>query len=1482
MENNNQQNVGVTPLSLPKGGGAITGMGESLGAIGPSGIATLTLPLPISSGRGYAPELALSYSSDSGNGPFGLGWNINTMSIQRRTGNGAPNYDSHDEFIAPNGEVLLAVSAPKYKAEYSLPGFTIIHYQPRVEGRFDRIEFWQPENTNLTQTAFWLIYAADGQVYCFGRSAQAQIADPEHPTHIAKWLLEESVSPTGEHICYRYKNEDDVNADSWEKNRHPQACAQRYLHQVQYGNREVFQQLYILSTYQPNDSNWLFTLVFDYGERLNNLSDVPALKSEGQWPCRQDPFSRYEYGFEVRTRRLCQQVLMFHNVQALAGRSKIGRAELVARLRLSYLATPYATQLISCQQVAHEKDGTALTLPPLEFDYQQFQAETETSWQAMPEWDKFNPYYQLVDLNGEGLPGMLNQEDDRWCYHPPMRQPDSENGVSFGHAQILPTIPSLQDNASLMDINGDGQLDWVVSQCGIAGYYCRNPEESWTQFTPLSALPAEYFHPQAQLADLIGDGISDLALIGPKSVRLYANQRNGFASAQLIYQDEAVTLPIPGGSQHELVAFSDPFGSGQQHLLRVRHDSVTCWPNLSHGRFGKPVTLSGFSQPAESFNPQSIRLADIDGSGSADLIYANSDHLLIYRNQSGNSFAPPLKLPLPHGVRYDNTCQLTLADVQGLGVTSLLLSVPHMSSRHWRYDLTTTKPYLLCTVNNNMGAENHLFYRSSAQLWLDEKAAAAAEGRTIACRLPFPLHLLVQTEQLDEITGNTLKQEARYYHGFYDGIEREFRGFGRVDVIDTHADAQGSSQERTAPSLSRSWFHTGRADDETRYRAEYWQGDDLAYSLGHTRLTTFNSADNSDDLLIETSVKQTYWLYRALKGSPLHTELYGLDNIELNNLPYTCNSTRYQVRQVRLSNNDLNSPIVMPMQLEQLSYHYERTPQDPQCSQQIVLRSNEYGHPLHSVSINYPRRAPDKVTPYSWMATDHWASSYDEQQCLLRLTESQQSYYQVIQEGGLRLGLPWQQRSDVLTYHAHVVPINGLNYEIVTQKENALGGPIENTFAGQNELFYHPNYPLMGLVIAMEHAEFDDTSLGALDEMLPAGKARDDQLISAGYQLTPRLFARAGEADVWTARRGLTDYSRSLTLFRPIAQRSTQLVGATKLVWDHFTCAVTQIQMADGSTTTAKYDYRFITPYHLTDLNDNEHTVSLDAFGRVISLRFWGTELDSGMAVECGFRQSSLQPFIAPTCIEDVIAQEYNALPVAQYTVYQPFSWMVKPSPTLINECLKHGSTRDDLIQNQLMTEEGYLYTLGSRRWLRQNNSSLAQIVENEIKNQLRQPPHTITVMSENYDSKTQQGKLQQRQVIMYHDGFGRTLQVAQRVEAGEAYIRDEDGSLRVKDNQPLIDVAHQRWAVSGRREYDNKGLAVRTYQPYFLNDWRYVRDDSARKDTYADTHSYDPLGRAIKVITAKGYLCRTQYFPWFVISEDENDTAVEVNGSKN
>lgn len=60
-------------------------------------------------------------------------------------------------------------------------------------------------------------------------------------------------------------------------------------------------------------------------------------------------------------------------------------------------------------------------------------------------------------------------------------------------------------------------------------------------------------------------------------------------------------------------------------------------------------------------------------------------------------------------------------------------------------------------------------------------------------------------------------QSVNYFHGMYNGIEREFRGFSRVDIVDSTEDATGNTDQRSMPSLLRQWFHIGNTNDEVSF-----------------------------------------------------------------------------------------------------------------------------------------------------------------------------------------------------------------------------------------------------------------------------------------------------------------------------------------------------------------------------------------------------------------------------------------------------------------------------------------------------------------------------------------------------------------------------------------------------------------------------------------------------------------------------------------
>src|SRR5690349_8692350 len=80
-------------IILPKGGGAVRGIGEKFAANPATGTGSMAVPIAASPGRGgFGPQLALTYDSGAGNGPFGFGWSLSLPAITRKTDKGLPQY----------------------------------------------------------------------------------------------------------------------------------------------------------------------------------------------------------------------------------------------------------------------------------------------------------------------------------------------------------------------------------------------------------------------------------------------------------------------------------------------------------------------------------------------------------------------------------------------------------------------------------------------------------------------------------------------------------------------------------------------------------------------------------------------------------------------------------------------------------------------------------------------------------------------------------------------------------------------------------------------------------------------------------------------------------------------------------------------------------------------------------------------------------------------------------------------------------------------------------------------------------------------------------------------------------------------------------------------------------------------------------------------------------------------------------------------
>jgi len=95
----NSKTITAPKLELPKGGGAIQGIGESFQPNSFSGTAGLTIPIATSPCRGAEPEIAVNYSSGSGNGIFGIGFSLSIPNISRKTDKERPRYTDQDTFL---------------------------------------------------------------------------------------------------------------------------------------------------------------------------------------------------------------------------------------------------------------------------------------------------------------------------------------------------------------------------------------------------------------------------------------------------------------------------------------------------------------------------------------------------------------------------------------------------------------------------------------------------------------------------------------------------------------------------------------------------------------------------------------------------------------------------------------------------------------------------------------------------------------------------------------------------------------------------------------------------------------------------------------------------------------------------------------------------------------------------------------------------------------------------------------------------------------------------------------------------------------------------------------------------------------------------------------------------------------------------------------------------------------------------------------
>ncbi len=1493
-------------ITLPKGGGAIRGIGEKFAANPVTGTGSLSVPIAVSPGRaGFGPQLSLSYDSGAGNGPFGFGWSLGLPQITRKTDKGLPRYDDaaeSDVFLLSGAEDLVPVAAPDDTT--SFPGYRIRRYRPRVEGLFARIERWTKSDGPDAGDVYWRSISKDNVLTLYGKDANSRIADPADARRVFSWLICETRDDRGNAVVYDYKAEDTTDLDlrqAHEANRgdatDPRRRVNRTIKHIRYGNRVPLldgegRRPAHLTPAQIAAAGWMFQVVFDYGD---HDPDAPTPAESRPWPRRNDPFSTYRPGFEVRTYRLCRRVLLFHH---FPDEPDVLADCLVRSTDFTYAheQTPDAARdpvyscLLSITQSGYRRDGAGYrkrSLPPLAFEYtrpvvQSVVEEVDgASLENLPAG--LNGSYQWTDLHGEGVPGILTEQGGAWFYKRNLstinrqtRDVAGHEGIAHLEARFAPVElvaarpnQSLGGGAQFMDLAGDGQPDLVVLDGPLPGLYEHDEAESWAAFRPFAArLNRALSDPNLRFVDLDGDGHADVLITEDDALVWHPSLAEaGFGPAQRAPQprdeERGPRLVFADGSQS--IYLADLSGDGLTDLARVRNGEVCYWPNLGYGRFGAKVTMDNapwFDNP-DQFEQRRVRLADIDGSGTTDLIYLHRDGVRLYFNQSGNGWGEAQTLDIfpPTG----NLTDVVATDLLGNGTACLVWSspLPGDARRPMRYVnlMGDEKPHLLVRIVNNLGAETRLHYAPSTKFYLQDRQT----GRPWITRLPFPVHVVERVETYDHVSRSRFVTTYAYHHGYFDGEEREFRGFGMVEQTDTEAFAAltasgalppGDNDDAAGhvpPVLTRTWYHTGvylGRDNVSRFFAGLF---DATHGDEYYREPAWRHDDDEaaarllDDTILpdNLTIAEEREAARALKGLMLRQEVYALDGVGVTpdtpyGHPYTVAEQNFTVRRLQ-PRGERRHAVFFSHPREALTTHYEREPANPRRQHALTLAVDGYGNVLKSATVGYGRRASPLGQPWDRERQTTTLVTYSENDVTLPLDDP------AAHPGDHRAPLPAESRTYELTGLA-LAPggrftlagllADGTGATPIPYEQPPTAGQLEKRLIERVRTLYRAD-DLSALLPPRQMGRLalpgETIKLALTPGVLAQVFSRDGQpLLPAdpGPLLTGQGEDGGGYAALdggwWVASGRVFYHPQAVTAAAERAEAQAHFFlprrfrdpfgHETTVEYDAHDLLPARTTDAAGNATLAQNDYRVLQPRLLTDPNRNRAAAAFDALGLVVGTAVMG------------------KPAPAPAEGDSLAGFQTDPTPAE----LDAFFAAADPRP-LAAPLLGSATTR-------------ILYDLDG--WARDGRPACA-----------------ATLARESHVNPPSPGDLKIQLRFSYADGFGREAQKKLPAEPGPTPRRAAAGQIVLSaDGQPEMTAADTdpRWVGSGWTIFNNKGKPVRQYEPFFSDSQAF---EFGVRVGVSPILFYDPPGRVVATIRPDHSWEKVVFDPWQQATYDANDT---------
>lgn len=511
---------------------------------------------------------------------------------------------------------------------------------------------------------------------------------------------------------------------------------------------------------------------------------------------RPDPFTSYASTTKVTTTQRLKYIEVLVD------------GVLARRYDLSYHPGTIFSLLASVTQ--YGTDGTT-ALPQLSFGYSTYQTtipQTVVMSNEPPTGvSPANSNVDLVDINGDALPDLVytNSSTGEHTFY------INDGNGAWQENPVVPTAspPYLLATSGVMmsDMNGDGRSDLFVKNSTRFGYFHNTgnlkwEEGDWTECTPL---PAFDFESQTvRMLDLNNDKLIDVLVDDTvdHSYKVWFNQKNNQWSTDFdarSYLPEGAYLSF----SNPAVRLGDMNGDRMQDLVYVLDGYLSYFPSMGNGEFDNEVAMTGAPDGLGAMAAK-LDIADIDNNGLADIVLVGNASVQVWFNNGNNGFQAPVQFTSTPA--YVAPAVHRFADMNGDGYTDLLITNEEAAPRYAYVDFNNgVHPNLLTSIDNGLGSVTTISYAASTEDYLADRAA----GKPWASVLPFPMQVVSGVTVTDQNSGQQYVTSYHYRDGYYDGGEKEFRGFGGVRKLETG--------EASAPALlSMVEFDTGKTEESRK------------------------------------------------------------------------------------------------------------------------------------------------------------------------------------------------------------------------------------------------------------------------------------------------------------------------------------------------------------------------------------------------------------------------------------------------------------------------------------------------------------------------------------------------------------------------------------------------------------------------------------------------------------------------------------------